>query len=695
MRVFISLFISASLLIPVIVSAGEIHTAAANGNLKAVKTLLSDNPEILNARDENENLPLHLAVSNGHYKLVKYFLARGVDIESGDREHTSPLMLAALNGQEKIVKLLLSKGADVLKQDDNGMSALQWASYRGNTEIVKLLLDKGADVKAKKPNGSASLHGAAYSGHSETVELLIKRGAEIDAKNEAGYTPFLSACAAGQVEAAQILLNNGANLNEKLNNGWSAMHIAAESGNGQLVDLLMQRGMDVNAKTEQGFTPLRAAVYSRSAEVVEKLIALGAAVDGPDGEGESPLIVAARFRAPEIVDVLLRNGADVDRQGEEGNTALHFAATMGQLEITKSLLAHQANVNVKGGFYGRTPLHIASIKGCGEIADELVKGGASLNVKDKVERTPLYYACKYGNRKVAKTLKSKGGEAEDSEMNFGRSAYLDIPLELGEAALWYLGHCGWGIKTQNNFLIFDYWLFGACADEPCLVNGHIFPKELHDQNVTVFVTHEHRDHFDTTIFAWADKLPDIQYVYGFKAEQLPHYRESGYNGPEYKYAAPRTSFDLEGMSIRTIKSNDAGVGYLVKVDGLEIYHAGDHAGWSDQATSEEFKAEIDYLSQFTSQLDFAFLNVTGCRYSRYPEELRQSNYYTLNKLNTSVMIPTHAINWEVKYQEFADEAKKKGIKTEFFCAQNKGDHFFYKKGEPINFSLEKYETPLE
>jgi len=32
----------------------------------------------------------------------------------------------------------------------------------------------------------------------------------------------------------------------------------------------------------------------------------------------------------------------------------------------------------------------------------------------------------------------------------------DIQLKNGEAAVWYLFHCGWAIKTSSALMIFDY-----------------------------------------------------------------------------------------------------------------------------------------------------------------------------------------------------------------------------------------------
>ncbi|MCJ7581333.1 MAG: hypothetical protein MUP98_12475, partial [Candidatus Aminicenantes bacterium] len=43
-------------------------------------------------------------------------------------------------------------------------------------------------------------------------------------------------------------------------------------------------------------------------------------------------------------------------------------------------------------------------------------------------------------------------QTEDTHFN-----PADIKLKNGEAAVWYLYHSGWAVKTSSSLLIFDYW----------------------------------------------------------------------------------------------------------------------------------------------------------------------------------------------------------------------------------------------
>ena len=49
------------------------------------------------------------------------------------------------------------------------------------------------------------------------------------------------------------------------------------------------------------------------------------------------------------------------------------------------------------------------------------------------------------------------------------------------------------------------------------------------------------------------------------------------------------------MTVRTIESNDSGVGFVVEADGVVIFHPGDHAN-RVAGTLEGYREEIDRLA---------------------------------------------------------------------------------------------------
>jgi L-ascorbate metabolism protein UlaG (beta-lactamase superfamily) len=121
------------------------------------------------------------------------------------------------------------------------------------------------------------------------------------------------------------------------------------------------------------------------------------------------------------------------------------------------------------------------------------------------------------------------------------------------------------------------------------------------------------------------------------------------------------------------------VGFLVKVDGLTIFHAGDHA-CKDKNFMAPYTDEIDYLADKCSNVDLAFLPITGCGFND-PEAVKSGIFYALEKLKPEVMFPMHVLGFEYMYKEFARDAEKENTKTKFACAKDKGDYFLYATGK--------------
>jgi ankyrin repeat protein/L-ascorbate metabolism protein UlaG (beta-lactamase superfamily) len=692
--------------------AGEIHEVAQRGDLQRAKTLLAGDPGLVDVKDEANGTALHLAAQAGHEELVRFLVEQGAQVDAGDNENSTPLDVAAQSGHRAVAELLVAHGADVNHRDQNGMTPLHFAAYQGRNDVVELLIANGSDVSATKLNGSTPLHGAVYYGHTETARLLIEKGAAIEAANESGYTPLISAAAGGRREPVELLLDRGADIAavERYGNtalliashtghvdvvellldrgaglgpvatqgGWTALHSAVSRGHLNVAEALIAREADVNALTEGGSAPLHVAVHGGDPRIAELLIEHGADVNARDDGGATPLLWAARSGRGEMMELLIAKGGEVNTADNGGVMPLHCALLSGQPDQARLLLNKGAKVDARENRYGRTTLHWATIRGDRDFVDLLLGSGAEVNATDSDGLTPLHYAGRYGHKDVVDVLTDAGGAASDVEETYGPHPLLAETLSDGEAALWYLGHCGWAVRTRGHFLVFDYWNNGKDPVHAGLTNGHINPSDIADREVLVFVTHEHRDHYDPTIFAWEQTIDDITYVYGFRPEDLQENRESGYAGPAYEHMGPRETKMIGDVEITTVRANDAGVGFLVSVNDLSIYHAGDHAGWSEGA-KRGFTDEIDYLAEHASDLDLAFLNMTGC-HTHGPEPLWEGTLYTVDKLAPKVLIPTHAGEREYLYEEFAEKAGEAGFEPSVLYPENRGDSFLYRKG---------------
>ena len=231
----------------------------------------------------------------------------------------------------------------------------------------------------------------------------------------------------------------------------------------------------------------------------------------------------------------------------------------------------------------------------------------------------------------------------------------------------YIGHSGFLAETEKHLLLFDYYK-GSLPDLP------------EEKPLYVFVSHRHEDHFNPEIFKLAGKGRKVTYVlsfdirlteknlsrWGLKAETAEISGSGAFSdaavpsddGNWLQQAGEKTQrgeygrlislrdnevFEMEDMKVETFRSTDEGVAFLVTVDGVTLYHAGDlnwwmwrgeDKGWLGTMTAN-FKREVEKMAG--RKVDIAFL----------PLDDRQEAYFFwgmdwyLRKLQVHYAFPMH------------------------------------------------------
>ena len=114
-----------------------IHTAAQNGNLNQVKTLLNQGVPV-NSRTVYGFTPLHYAVLSGNLSVVQELLRRGAHVNPRTRNGTTPLYLAAMwDRSPHIIHALIKAGANPKYRTMNGRSAYNYPEHYGFRNALK------------------------------------------------------------------------------------------------------------------------------------------------------------------------------------------------------------------------------------------------------------------------------------------------------------------------------------------------------------------------------------------------------------------------------------------------------------------------------------------------------------------------------------------------------------------------------
>jgi L-ascorbate metabolism protein UlaG (beta-lactamase superfamily) len=238
---------------------------------------------------------------------------------------------------------------------------------------------------------------------------------------------------------------------------------------------------------------------------------------------------------------------------------------------------------------------------------------------------------------------------------------LERGLTPGQAVIRYLFHSGWAVQTQHHMLIFDYTEPLPPPGRPALIPKSIEPAEIADQVVTVFVSHVHTDHFNPEILKWRSVIKNVRYVWGWE----------GVGDPEdIHFGRERQVVGDGGLEILNIYHEGDGIpesSFLVRVDGLTIFHAGDH-GSSRGMKDPVFGDNIRYLAGQAHHLDLMFTPTFG------------GEIDAIRALQPCVVFPMHDGGRERQYALFARKLESIGLKVQVGAADQRGALFFYSKG---------------
>ncbi len=218
----------------------------------------------------------------------------------------------------------------------------------------------------------------------------------------------------------------------------------------------------------------------------------------------------------------------------------------------------------------------------------------------------------------------------------------------------YFAHSGFAVETESAQLIFDYYR-GA------------LPMCPHGKKRVFFVSHYHDDHYNRAIFDYASGH-DTFYVLDSTVRTAPKL-------PNVTYVTANKAYDIDGMYVRTLRSTDCGVAFLVKLDGKTVYHAGDLHLWvwdgalksQNLAMRREFESQLALIAGET--IDAAFLPVDP----RQGTDGTLGAAYALEKLNIKYAFPMHFWGDDGYARDFCESLEQVYPKTKLIPLTNDGE----------------------
>ena len=131
----------------------------------------------------------------------------------------------------------------------------------------------------------------------------------------------------------------------------------------------------------------------------------------------------------------------------------------------------------------------------------------------------------------------------------------------------------------------------------------------------------------------------------------------------------------------------------MQVDGLTVFHAGDHSNNTLEMAGNDFFPEIDFLAEKGIRPDISFfLNAYGCG-STNPEAFQKGIFYAVDKLKIKSVLPMHAAYKEWVYRDLVEGVARAKVDVQVGAAVNQGDRFVYSGGK-LKEVIEYLDTEL-
>ncbi len=295
----------------------DILEASYLGNLEKIKQLIGECPELAFAQ-YNYMPPIHFAVREGHYDLVKYLLSLGA-CDPGYKTYPfqDNLVTVAEDREYRDIGMLLSDYAQDFERQkfrgDNGgihfkrteiEKEFESAVDRGDVEKVAQMLTSQPDLALDETFfwSEGILMMPVKDGNFSMVDLLMRYGAKVP-----DILKWTKAYYFETYSHAAYIMQKGMNPNTRSWQEVTILHDIAQKGDVQKASLLLQYGANINPVEEE---------YQ-----------------------STPLAMAARWGHTEMVTFLLEKGADPHKSGATWSTPLSWAVSKGHTDIEKILRA--------------------------------------------------------------------------------------------------------------------------------------------------------------------------------------------------------------------------------------------------------------------------------------------------------------------------------------------------------------------
>lgn len=393
--------------------------AAIRGNRSIMEYLL-DHSAKTDILDDKGSSVLLFAAGGGQSDPALYdlLLDHGASITATTPKGANAILQLMSNLKDlDETKYFLDKGLDLNSTDNAGLNAVDYAARTGNKEIIEQLIKEGVSYNDTNTDGSNAILVASQGSRGSVNSLeffsyLEGLGVAPNIVDNEGVTPLHNSAPSNKDLALfNYFIGKGVSANKADHNGNTPLMNAAGRNDLETIKFFLEKTSDLNAVNNEGKSALTNAIHSNSPEVVQYLLEKGADLNilDKDGNNLAYYLVDSFSKRDEAIfnkkwELLTNKGLDIPHVQKEGNTLLHFAVIKNDIDLLDKITAYKVDVNAKND-NGLTPLHTAAMTSNNiEIIKHLLELGADASILSDFDETVYELALEnelLENNKVA------------------------------------------------------------------------------------------------------------------------------------------------------------------------------------------------------------------------------------------------------------------------------------------------------
>lgn len=240
-------------------------------------------------------------------------------------------------------------------------------------------------------------------------------------------------------------------------------------------------------------------------------------------------------------------------------------------------------------------------------------------------------------------------------------------MPLPDNTIYHLIHSSFLLKLDGIVMIFDYYVdeAGAGAHDG-IRTGVIRPEILAGEEVYVFASHGHSDHFHPSIFDWEGRAGKMAYILSYDIPKPP----AGAN-----VFRPGEEKEVGGIRVKAYSSTDDGLAYSIYAKGRHVYFSGDNAFWNwDGDLDDEIyhRIALAAIDRETS-MDIAF-QVCDPRLDGMGDG---GIHIFARTFQPRLLVPIHSFGNYTFNAKAERRLRAEGFANTFWCVKRRGESFSF------------------